>query len=552
MSKKNILIAAVVAISLIPLSVGLAEDDLTISLNTEATCGDVIFTVDVPDGIGPFDVEIDYGDGDEPLSTEILEFPYDFLHAYPGHGSFELSIKISDIEGKEGELEQTILIEGPEVTLGSEPDPPLVILEAGEALVDFTALNGGTDPISYAWDLDGDGVLEEVDPTLNTASFTYTKKGSYTAEVTVVDECGFSDSDTLTVVVLDEDFDSDSDQACHPTAQKIADAVNSLLPGQFAQIYTCEDIFFFFRGGLTGSQLGFGRMWHAYKMATAIKELTWEDILDWKLEGSGWGLLQQLNKVADALGEVSITELMERVINGESSIKDIRTAARAALRYEADFGEALERLEGGASNGELGQFYRLTQELELDPATLDEYIASGASLSEIRHAAKLADGDGESLQTILEAHLSGNSWGEIKQAYKLATESDDPAAILEIGVHEYRRQIREEEQEERRAARDQQTAERLVEQMGVSIDQVWEAYETCDLNWGCAKKRLREQLSSVDQSDGSNRSAEHIASQYGVPLDQVWEQYSLCNQDWKCVRATFREALKGERGNGKR
>jgi hypothetical protein len=554
MSIKKFLIPTLLLIALIPLSVALAQDGLTIDVDFDHTCGEANFSVDVTGGVGLYDVEIDYGDGEEPEIFTGIELPDDFQHVYPSQGSYELSIKITDSDGLEGEYEELIMVDGPEVTLGSSPMPPLVTLENGEALVEFTAtVDGGTDPITYEWDLDGDGTPEEVAPDSDSASFGYTEKGTYEAKVSITDGCAFTDTDTLAVVVLakDTDDESESDQACHPMAQKIADALIMLLPGQTAQEYTCEDIFYFFKGGLTGAQLGFGRMYHAYKMADIIEELTWEDILDWHLDGTGWGTLNQLNKIAGALDEVSITDLIERVLSGENSIQDIRTAARAVTRYDADFEDALLRLGDGASNGELTQFYRLLKDLDLDPETLDEYLASGASLAEIRHAASLADGVEEDLETILTAHSSGNSWGEIKQAYKLANGVDDPATILEMGVQEYRRQLREAGQQARRSERDQRMGTRLAEQFGVPESAVWEAYEACEMNWGCTKKQLRDGFSGEGVSSGENRTAEHIASQYGVSEDEVLQQYAQCNQDWKCVRQFYRDASNDGKGKGK-
>lgn len=554
MSVKKFLIPTLLLIVLIPFSIALAQDGLTIEVDFDQTCGEAIFSVDVIGGVGPYEVEIDYGVGDGPEVFTDIELPHDFQNIYPSQGSYELSIMIIDSEGLEGEYEELITVNGPEVTLGSVPMPPLVTLENGEALVEFTAtVDGGTDPITYEWDLDGDGTLEEVAPDSDSASFTYTKKDTYEAKVSITDECAFTDTDTLTVVVLAEDTndDTESDQACHPMAQKIADALSMLLPDQTAQEYTCEDIFYFFKGGLTGAQLGFGRMFHAYKLAEVIEDLTWEDILDWHLDGTGWGALNQLNKIAGALDEVSITDLVERVLNGENSLQDIRTAARAVARYDADFEAALLRLGEGASNGELTQFYRLVQDLDLDPEALDEYLASGASLSEIRHAARLAEGVEGDLEAILTTHSSGSSWGEIKQAYKLANGVDDPAAILEMGVQEYRKQLREEDQQERRSERDQRTTTRLAEQFGVPESAVWEAYEACEMNWGCTKKQLRVGLSVEGASSSENRTAEHIASQYGVSEDAVMQQYAQCNQDWKCVRDFYREASKDGKGKGK-
>ena len=553
MHLKKVLIPAVIFFLLLPIGAVLANSDLTIEFEQESSCSEVAYTIDVQDGLGPYMLTVDFGDGDDPLVEEGLAFPFNSSHAYTVQGEYNFSIKVTDSAGLEGEREDLILIEGPQVTLESEPSPPLLTLEAGEATANFTAaVNGDVADFTFAWDLDGDGNDEEVDPTTNTTSFTYDSAGNYEARVTVTDGCGFTESDTLTVVVLDLEETDESDQGCHPTAQRIADAVTSLLPDALAeQIYSCEEIFGFFRGNLTGSQLGFGRMWRAYKMALMIDELTWETILDWHLEGTGWGLLNQLDKFADALDEVSISELLDRIKNGENTIQEIRTGLRAVLRNDADFEDALARIASGMSSGELNQFYRLAQYAGLDPAELDGYMADGANLAELRHAIKFSESSGESWEEIIAAHNAGNGWGAIKQAYQLADESGDAGTILELGVQEYRRQLREEESEIRSAERDQQIVSRIAEQMDVSEETVWAAYNDCDGNWSCARKQLREQANAESTSSRDERTASRLAAQFGVSEDQVWGQYGLCSADWGCVRSFYRELAKSERDKGK-
>jgi glucose/arabinose dehydrogenase len=52
-------------------------------------------------------------------------------------------------------------------------------------------------PLSYAWDLDGDGQFD--DSTSTTPSFTYTAAGTYTARLRVSDPGGASDTDSVTI-----------------------------------------------------------------------------------------------------------------------------------------------------------------------------------------------------------------------------------------------------------------------------------------------------------------------------------------------------------------
>ena len=55
------------------------------------------------------------------------------------------------------------------------------------------------DPLTYAWDLDGDGTFD--DSTAATASYTYTSQGVYTAGLRVTDNQGARDTDSVTITV---------------------------------------------------------------------------------------------------------------------------------------------------------------------------------------------------------------------------------------------------------------------------------------------------------------------------------------------------------------
>ncbi len=476
------------------------QEGLLVSASTTAVCGEASFEVTVDGGTSPYSFDWFFGDGETLAEEDIFAMPHLTTHIYPGQGTYAWSLSVTDSGDPmaEGMAEGTIDI-GPTVSLSSDTFPPIYMLEGGQATATFSAeVSGGQAPYAYEWTFDGAADLA-VDEA--SASATYTAAGKYLATVTVTDDCGFSHTDTLTIVVFDPE------EACHPRAEQIAEAVSSLFPGQAEQLYSCEDIYDFFRGGLTGSQLGFGQMWQAYKLALVIEELTWEEILDWKLEVTGWGLLKQLDRFAETVDEVGIADLVGRVISGESSIRDIRSAIRLVTRFEADFEDALDRLEAGTSAGDLAKLYRASQDLEMDMDVLQGYLAMGLTLSDLNHAAKLAEQTGADWAEVVSAHATGHSWGEIKQAYRLADDETSAEAILESGVQDYRRQEREEAREERRSER---------------------------------------------ESDQDARTAEKLAQQYGVTVDEVMSMYESCGQDWKCVRDYYkdlaREAREAERG----
>ncbi|MCK4740833.1 MAG: PKD domain-containing protein [Anaerolineales bacterium] len=538
-----------------------AQDGLSITVTTSVSCDQVDFLIEFQGDLAPNTVTLTFGDSESFLYTEPASETIMMNHSYPSQGEYEWTLTVTDDDGLViiAEADGIVTIDGPTVSLGSVPTPPLLTIDGGEASIDFTTLvTGGEEPYFYSWDLDGDN-LPDAGLSGSAASYTYTSGGNYTAAVTVSDSgtCGLTHTDTLTVVVVDPE--ADPQDACHPTAQKIAEAVSIIfLDDRAEQTYTCEDIFNIFEGALLGNHIGFGRLWHAYQLTQTIPDLTWEEIRDWKLDGSSWGAITQLNRFADTLDEYGIRDLFDLVVNGDNTVGEIRTAARAAVRYEADLTDALLRLSEGAKAGELGQFYKLAQDLEMDPAALDVYLDGGASLSELRHSAKLAERTGGTLDAILEAKSNDHSWGDISQAYRMADEGMTVDDILTQGVQEYREFLRNEEKlarEDERAAlkaeQNDKTAARLSEQYGFTGD-MNALFAECEGSWGCVRKKLKDmdQEAQVEGvSDKDTRTAERLSAQYGVPFDTVWAKYSggECSGDWNCVRAELRDTHKNNK-----
>jgi len=366
-----------------------AEAELPFGVTTTVNCDNVDFDITLLEGFGPYSVRLEFGD------TEVfnaIEQPAGLLevdHLYPHGGDFNWTLIVANNDSVFGEAEGTVTIDGPTVTLGSTPDPPLLTIDGEEASIEFKAVVvDGVEPYFYSWSLDG----VDLPDTGLSVPYTFTAGGNYEAAVSVTDSgtCGLSHTDTLTVVVVDPE--ADPQDACHPTAQKIAEAVSIIfLDARAEQTYTCEDIFNIFEGSLTGNHTGFGRLWHAYQLTQTIPDLTWEEIRDWGLDSSGWGAITQLNRFADTLDEYGLRELFDLVVNGDNTVGEIRTAARASVRYEADFEDALLRISEGANPGELGQFYKLAAKMNVEPTSLDQYLADGMSLSELSHAAKMSE-----------------------------------------------------------------------------------------------------------------------------------------------------------------
>ena len=461
-----------------------AQGGLTVTASAAASCAEAQFAVSVEGGTAPYELTIDFGDGElQTVAGEGMP-PTIVTHTYAAGGAY--AWQVTATSGELSGMTGGTLVIGPSVTLTSEPFPPLLPLVDGQASVALTAeVAGGTAPFSYAWTLDG-ASTSTTDPASPTASATYTAGGSYKASVVVTDGCGLTDSDTLAIVV-----DDPLAEGCHPAAEWIAEAVSSLYPQQAEQLYTCEDIYDYFTGGLTGSQLGFGIMRHAYALAETIPDLTWEQILDWKLDGSGWGLLVQLQRVSEALGDVGIVELIERVTSGENSVADIRSAARVALRYEADFAGALDLLAGGASNGELGQIYRTASELGIDPAVVTGYQDMGVRAVELQQAARVAERLGADWASVLEAHAAGESWGSIRKGE--VEGAPGPGNSQGQGNGQGQDNGQEPKKNEIQNEVNLRLAEQLAAKYGLTIEAVQAMYGTCGGDWGCVRTTLREQ-----------------------------------------------------------
>lgn len=532
-------------------------EELSIALSSDISCGEVQFTVSwAPDEAQSYLFYMDFGDGDSTGLLPTEETSLTFNHTYVDQGDYELYLEVieADFEGYSGTLTQLITLEGPDVSLTSEPFPPMFLAGDDGQVTFSTEVLGGTEPFQYQWDLDGDGAFEETEVS-SSAAYTYSEVGEYSATVKVSDNCGFTDSASMPVVVAEEE------DVCHPMAQKIAAGINSLLPEQREGEYTCEDIYTLFENPEEENNLGFGRMWMAYKLAESI-EMTWEEILAWHLDESGWGTLLQLNRYSDLLEEKSLGELVGLVMSEDYTMNDVRTAVRTVTRYEADFEDALTRVAEGATPGELTQLYKLAADLETDPETLDVYLADGLSLAELKHTSTFADRMGADWIDIAALRTEAESWGDINQAFHLADDQVSAEEILIMGVQEYRESLREEakdDQESQKAQkeeeRNQQTAEKLAEQYSAEFGDVINLLNgECEGDWACVRSELRDQTRKMDQdlTERDNQTALQIAAKYGYTEDEVLGHYQdVCDLDWACTRAYFRNLYMENREKGK-
>lgn len=542
--------AAAQGISAPPTGVA-SQEGLGVAVTPTVFCADVDFEVNATGGSGPYDLAWEFGDSEVLAEPGVATMPHVTPHTYPGAGVYTWSLMVSDAGDPPltASASADVAI-GPQVELSSNPFPPLLELAGGTASLELTAtVEGGTPPYTYAFDLDGDGTFETA-ATEPMATAQFTAAADTTLGVQVTDDCGLVAVDTLNVVVVDPE----DPQGCHPMAQRIADAVSGLFPTQAEQLYSCEDIFNFFTGGLfeglTGEGHRFGILWRAYNLATMMPELTWEQIVDWKMNVGGWGLLMQLQRAGDALGEGVLLQVYELAISGEHSLTDIRHALRAAVQFGADIEEALAMVEGGTSAGGLMQFYRLAEDLGVETGELAAFLEGGASLSDVRHAARMAEQFGGDWMEIAQAHDTGESWGSIGQAYRLADESTSAAEILEMGVSEFRRS-QHGGGGPQSAGYDMHMASRIADQFETTIEAVMAQFDgACAGDWACVRAFFRGQGGAGGQ-DHDLRTATQIAGRYGLTVEEVMGVFNgSCGGSWSCVRAYYRDLFRESHGPG--
>jgi uncharacterized repeat protein (TIGR01451 family) len=274
------------------------------------------------------------------------------------------------------------------------------------------------------------------------------------------------DNNWATVVITVDEGDPDpGEEVCHPVAQRIADAVNSLGPD--GSSYTCEDVLDMFNGSLTEAQLGFGRMLHAYHLAAGQINLPWEIILEWHLDGNGWGKLLLLNRLAEELEGYSIEDLIA-LLDGDFAISRIRLALVIVDRFGFAFEDVLDRLtQHATSPAKVMLFFMVAHETGLTFDELDDLMDAGYSLPKIRQAYRLSGGNLEIM-----------------------------AQILEMGVAEYQKSQRDQEGTSSQTQVDpnERTAAKIAAQYVVNVQLVEDVfYGTCQQNWPCVRAYFRDQ-----------------------------------------------------------
>ncbi|RNC90255.1 MAG: PKD domain-containing protein [Allomuricauda sp.] len=138
-------------------------------------------------------VAYDWDFGDGTLSN--LANP---THTYNAVGSYTVTLTVADQEGLEDATTVTIVVnppnEAPTATIGASPlsgDAPLEVSFTGNTSTDDKAIT------SYLWDFDDNGTTSnEIDPI-----YTFVNSGTYNVSLTVFDEEGLQDQETILITV---------------------------------------------------------------------------------------------------------------------------------------------------------------------------------------------------------------------------------------------------------------------------------------------------------------------------------------------------------------
>ena len=122
--------------------------------------------------------------------------------AYGDNGSFTVNVRVTDGDGGSDTASTTVAVNNvdPTITDVTSESP---IDEGESSLITVTATDpaGPNDPLSYAFDCDGDDTFEVGPQAGNTHTCSYDDNGAFTVKVRVTDGDGGSSTDTTSVQV---------------------------------------------------------------------------------------------------------------------------------------------------------------------------------------------------------------------------------------------------------------------------------------------------------------------------------------------------------------
>lgn len=141
-----------------------------------------------------------------------------------------------------------------DLSVGEAPPPSLTAnagmltyyVAVGEEITLEGSASGGTEPYTYAWDLDNDGTYETAGAT---PSHSWDTAGTYPIVLQVTDYLSATDTDTATVLVTEEAFDPtiyDTDEDGVMSKDETLAAVNDYLADNITKNQALEVVKLYF------------------------------------------------------------------------------------------------------------------------------------------------------------------------------------------------------------------------------------------------------------------------------------------------------------------
>jgi PKD repeat protein len=180
-----------------------------IKVNAPQNAPTAAFISDIQTGTAPLTVKFI----DQSTGSGKLTYAWDFnndgetdstvsnpSYTYKKPGSYSVKLTVRNTYGRDTELKTGY------ITVTVKPPVPVKPVAAFSATplsgnvpltVRFTDQSTGTAPLTYAWDFNNDGII---DSTVRSPTYTYTKSGSYKANLTVTNSVG-SASKQVTITV---------------------------------------------------------------------------------------------------------------------------------------------------------------------------------------------------------------------------------------------------------------------------------------------------------------------------------------------------------------
>jgi PKD repeat protein len=167
------------------------------------------FKSDIQTGTAPLIVKFI----DQSTGTGQMTYAWDFnndgeidstganpSYTYKKPGSYSVKLSVRNAFGRDTELKTGYIIVTVKPPLSIKPIAAFSATPLSGSVpltVKFTDQSTGTSPLTYAWDFDNDG---KIDSSLKNPTYTYTKPGTYKANLTVTNSVG-SASKQVTVTV---------------------------------------------------------------------------------------------------------------------------------------------------------------------------------------------------------------------------------------------------------------------------------------------------------------------------------------------------------------